>query len=294
MGFEKMNLVKPIVKAFFEKNSCTWSYVVSDAKRFAAIIDSVLDFDVAACATNTKSCEEIIDYVKQEKLQVLYLLDTHSHADHLTGSQYLKSVFPNAKKGISCNVVNTQNYFKKVWDLTFPDDGSQFDLLLHDYDVLPLGDASIKVLHTPGHTIDSCSFVIGDAVFVGDTIFKEDSGTARCDFPNGDAELLYDSIQKILALDPKTRVFLCHDYGAGGSRDYEFASSVEDQLNDNIHVKTGSVKQEFVKARDARDSTLSLPKLIIPSIQFNIQGGMNLEYLKLVFNKADKYSRNYQ
>jgi glyoxylase-like metal-dependent hydrolase (beta-lactamase superfamily II) len=289
-----MNLVKPIVKAFFEKNSCTWSYVVSDSKRSAAIIDSVLDFDLAAVVTSTKSCEEIIAYVKQEKLDVLYLLDTHSHADHLTGSQYLKSVFPNAKKGISSNVLKTQNYFKSVWDLSFPDDGSQFDLLLNDNDVLPMGDTSIKVLYTPGHTIDSCSFVIGDAVFVGDTIFKEDSGTARCDFPNGNAELLYDSIQKILALDPKTRVFLCHDYGAGGKRDYEFATSVEEQLKDNIHVKTGTAKDEYVKMRDARDSTLSLPKLIIPSIQFNIQGGLNLEYLKLVFNKADKYSRNYE
>lgn len=289
-----MNLVKPIVKAFFEKNSCTWSYVVSDTKRTAAIIDSVLDFDISSVVTSTKSCQEIIDYVNKEELNVLYLLDTHSHADHLTGSQYLKSVFPNAKKGISSNVLKTQNYFKNVWDLNFPDDGSQFDLLLNDNDVLALGDTSIKVLYTPGHTIDSCSFVVGDAVFVGDTLFKEDSGTARCDFPNGNAELLYESIQKILSLDPKTRVFLCHDYGAGGNRDFEFATSVEDQLKDNIHVKSGTEKNDYVKMRDARDSTLSLPKLIIPSIQFNIQGGLNLEYLKLVFNKADKYSRNYQ
>lgn len=289
-----MNLVKPIVKAFFEKNSCTWSYVVSDTRKTAAIIDSVLDFDLAAVVTSTKSCQEIIDYVNKEKLNVLYLLDTHSHADHLTGSQYLKSIFPNAKKGISSNVLKTQHYFKNVLDLDFPDDGSQFDLLLNDNDTLPLGDASIKVLYTPGHTIDSCSFVIGDAVFVGDTLFKEDSGTARCDFPNGNAQLLYESIQRILSLDPKTRVFLCHDYGAGGNRDFEFTTSVEEQLKDNIHVKTGTEKSEYVKMRDARDATLSLPKLIIPSIQFNIQGGLNLEYLKLVFNKADKYSRNYQ
>jgi glyoxylase-like metal-dependent hydrolase (beta-lactamase superfamily II) len=252
-----------------------------------------LDFDVAAVVTGTKSCQEIVDYVHKENLNVLYLLDTHSHADHLTGSQYLKSVFPNAKKGISSNVLKTQKYFKSVWDLNFPDDGSQFDLLLNDNDSLPMGDLSIKVLYTPGHTIDSCSFLIGDAIFVGDTIFKEDSGTARCDFPNGNAELLYESIQKILALDPKTRVFLCHDYGAGGSRNYVNSTTVEGQLKDNIHVKTGTEKTEYVKMRDTRDSKLDLPKLIIPSIQFNIQGGLNLEYLKLVFNKADKYSRNY-
>ena len=171
-----MNLMKPIVKAFFEKNSCTWSYVVSDSRNSAAIIDSVLDFDLAAVTTSTNSCQAIIDYINENKLNVLYLLDTHSHADHLTGSQHLKSIFPGARKGISSNVLKTQQYFKTIWELNFPDDGyiiiriklrSQFDLLLNENDILPLGEMSIKVLDTPGHTIDSCSFVIGDAVFVG-------------------------------------------------------------------------------------------------------------------------------
>jgi glyoxylase-like metal-dependent hydrolase (beta-lactamase superfamily II) len=166
--------------------------------------------------------------------------------------------------------------------------------LLKDGESLPLGSTSVKVIYTPGHTIDSNTYYIGDAVFVGDTIFKEDSGTARCDFPNGDAALLWESIQKILSLPGSTRLFLCHDYGAGNKRDLLYETTVQGELESNIHVKKGTSKEEFVKMRDTRDATLLLPRLILPSIQFNIQGGIDVKYLKLVLNKTDLYSRNYQ
>jgi glyoxylase-like metal-dependent hydrolase (beta-lactamase superfamily II) len=171
---------------------------------------------------------------------------------------------------------------------------SQFDMLLKDGQILPLGSTQVKVIYTPGHTIDSNAYLIGDAVFVGDTIFKEDSGTARCDFPNGSASLLWESIQKILSLPGSTRLFLCHDYGAGNKRPLVSETTVESELEGNIHVKRGTSMEEFVQMRDARDATLNLPRLILPSIQFNIQGGLNVNYMKFAMNKQAIYSRNYR
>ena len=304
--------LKPLVKPFLDKESNTYTYLVScPESKASVIIDSVLDFDLPSATTSTSSCDALLNHVQEHALDVLfithhqvkYIVDTHSHADHLSGSAYLKSRIPGATNGISQFVTKTQAAFKDILGLDFPHDGyantklmirSQFDHLLKEGDSLPFGKLNLSVLYTPGHTIDSCAYVIGDAVFVGDTLFKEDSGTARCDFPNGDAHLLWDSIHKILSLPSDTRVFLCHDYGAGGKRDLECETTVQDQLVSNIHVKKGTEKETYVKMRDERDAKLSLPRLLLPSIQFNIQGGLNVKYLKLVLNQADKYSRNYQ
>lgn len=217
-------------------------------------------------------------------------METHCHADHLTACHYVKKRYPNALRGIGTGIRQTQATFKEIYGLDFATDGSQFDLLFEDNYSLYLGTIPMKILSTPGHTLDSISYLIGDSVFVGDLLFLEDSGTGRCDFPNGSASQLYRSIvTRILTLPSTTRLFVCHDYGCNGSRAVQFESTVKSQFLSNIHVKQGIERNDFIKIREERDSKLSFPKLLIPSIQFNVQGGQGVEYLKCPLNQTSKF-----
>ena len=276
--------VRPLVQHFFQKETNNFSYLVScPVSRAAALIDAPLNFSLTEMLVETQDADLIASYIKDKSLDLQYLLDTHSHADHLSCNSYLKKLFPNAKMGVSAHVTLTQDTFLNKWKLdTFPCDGSQFDLLLKEGQTLPLGSLEIQILETPGHTKDSLSFLIGDAIFVGDTLFKESSGTARCDFPFGNAKEMWDSCQKILSLDPSTRVFLNHDYGEIPV----FESTVQKHLECNIHVKKGSNMEDYVKMRNTRDATLTAPKLLFPSIQYNIQAGKNVDFIKLKLNKT--------
>jgi glyoxylase-like metal-dependent hydrolase (beta-lactamase superfamily II) len=287
-------MLRPMVTAFFEEASKTFSYVVRDPESTAcAIIDSVKDFDYAAGHTSVHSANAIADFIQHEELTVEWILETHVHADHLSAAPYLNEKF-GGRIGIGTNIKKVQHIFGKVFNAgtEFARDGSQFDQLFEDGDTFTVGSLEARVLHTPGHTPACLTYVIGDAAFVGDTLFMPDYGTARCDFPGGDARALYRSIQKVLTLPPKTRLFLCHDYKAPGREYYQHETTVAEQAVNNIHVHEGINEDEFVKMRTERDATLTMPRLLLPSIQVNMNAGQMLftedddqAYLKIPINR---------
>lgn len=280
------------IQAFFHEPTSTVSYLVWDeASSHAAIIDSVLDFDPKSGRTGTQSAQAILDAVEAKGLTLVWILETHAHADHLSAAPFIKTA-TGAPIVIGERIKVVQGVFKGVFNLDdVTPDGRPFDRLVKDGDRLALGALEIEVLHTPGHTPACVSYHIGDAVFVGDTLFMPDYGTARADFPGGDARTLYRSIRKILALPDNTRLFLCHDYRAPGRQAYAWESSVAEQRRANIHVRDGVSEDEFVALREARDKTLEMPALILPSIQVNIRAGElprpeanGVRYLKLPLN----------
>ncbi|WP_203298936.1 MBL fold metallo-hydrolase [Marinobacter sediminum] len=265
----------PIVQPFFDEATNTFSYVVRDPDSQAcAILDSVLDFDYAAGRTAVDSANDIVAYVQRNDLTVEWVLETHVHADHLSAAPHLKKQL-GGKTGIGLHIRDVQEIFGEVFNAggDFARDGSQFDRLFQEGDRFRIGGLEARVLHTPGHTPACLTYVIGDAAFVGDTLFMPDYGTARCDFPGGDARTLYRSIQKVLALPPETRLFLCHDYKAPGRDDYAPMTTVAEQRNNNIHVHDGMSEDEFVTLRTERDATLGMPRLILPAVQVNMRAG---------------------
>ena len=266
---------KPEVKGFFDEATNTISYVVWDkATEQAAIVDSLLDFDQASGRTKTDSADAMIAFVKEAGLTVDWIIDTHVHADHLTAAPYIKSQL-GGRTGIGEHIATVQKVFGEIFNegQEFHTDGSQFDHLFKDGETYKVGNIEARAIHTPGHTPACMSHLIGDALFVGDTIFMPDFGTARCDFPGGDAGTLYDSIQKLFALPDDTRVFLCHDYKAPGRDEYVWETTIAEEKALNKHVHTGISKEEFVKMRTERDATLAMPKLILPSVQINMRAG---------------------
>ncbi len=283
----------PNVTAFFDPATNTVSYVVTDPNGSgAAIIDSVLDFDYASGRTDTASADRIIEYTQEQGLRIDWILETHVHADHLSAAPYLQERL-GGKIGIGANITIVQDTFGKVFNegTEFQRDGSQFDQLFTEGDSIHIGQMRADVLHTPGHTPACLTYVIGDAAFVGDTLFMPDFGTARCDFPGGSAEDLYASIQKILALPDETRIFVGHDYKAPGREEFAWESTVGEQKARNIHIAEKS-SDDFVEMREARDATLAMPKLIVPSLQVNMRAGQMPEpedngttYLKVPVNK---------
>jgi len=280
----------PEVRAFFDEATYTVSYVVSDpASKRAAIVDSVLDYDAAAGRTSTKSADQVLAYLAEQGLTADLILETHVHADHLTAAPYLRKR-TGAKIAIGANITAVQETFAKVFNAegSFARNGSQFDVLLEDGDQFAVGDIQGMALHTPGHTPNCMVYVIGDAAFVGDTLFMPDFGTARCDFPGGDARTLYRSIKKIFALPGKTRLFMCHDYKAPGRDYFAWETTVAEQRTRNVHVHDGVSEDEFVSMRRQRDETLDMPRLILPSVQVNMRGGVlppaednGMRYLKI-------------
>lgn len=265
----------PIVQHFFDEPTNTFSYVVRDPDSQAcAILDSVLDFDYAAGTTDVRSADEIIEYIRSNDLKVEWILETHVHADHLSAAPYLHENL-GGKTGIGAHIRDVQEIFGKAFNAgtEFQRDGSQFDQLFREGDTFAIGGLEGRVLHTPGHTPACLTYVVGDAAFVGDTLFMPDFGTARCDFPGGDARTLYQSIQKVLSLPAETRIFLCHDYKAPGRDEYQHMTTVAEQREANIHVHEGVSEEEFVKMRTERDATLDMPRLILPSVQVNMRAG---------------------
>ncbi|MGD8384599.1 MAG: MBL fold metallo-hydrolase [Lysobacterales bacterium] len=283
-----------IIEAFFDETTFTVSYVVADPQsRECAVIDPVLDFDPASGRTATASADRILDYIDNHGLEPNWILDTHVHADHLSAAAYIKRE-TGAQTGIGRGVLGTQQTFREIFNLgeDLAVDGSQFDRLLADRDVLPLGSMRISVMHTPGHTADCISYFIGDAAFVGDTLFMPDYGTARTDFPGGDAAELYRSIRKILQLPDATRLFMCHDYKAPGRDEFAWETTVAAERDGNIHIRAGISEREFVRFRRERDAGLAMPRLILPAVQVNIRGGClpapednGVSYLKLPLNR---------
>lgn len=266
--------VHPEVTTFFDAPTNTFSYVVKDPSGTScAIIDSVLDLDYAAGRLDYAAPDAIIRHVRDHGLTLEWLIETHVHADHLSAAPYIQKQL-GGKIGIGSGITQVQNVFGKIFNegTEFQRDGSQFDQLFEDGDAYRIGAMSARALHTPGHTPACMTHVIGDAAFVGDTLFMPDGGTARADFPGGDARVLYRSIQKVLALPPQTRLFMCHDYGPNG-REIRNETTVAEQRAHNIHVRDGITEEEFVKMRNARDATLPMPKLIIPSLQVNMKAG---------------------
>ena len=269
----KLSLYSPEIKGFFDSDSSTVTYVVSDpATKACAVIDAVLDFTMASGTIDTKSADEIIGYIKSKNFRLDWLIETHVHADHLSAAPYIQDML-GGKIGISAEISSVQKLFGKVFNAgtEFERDGSQFDKLFSDNDTYQVGTLQAHTIHTPGHTPACMVHVIGDAAFVGDTLFMPDGGTARADFPGGDARILYQSIQKILALPDETRIFVCHDYGPGG-REVAWQTDVATQKAQNIHL-AGKTEEEFVAMRQERDATLSMPRLILPSIQVNMRAG---------------------
>jgi len=266
--------MQPDVQHFYHKPTGTLSYVVSDPQTSAAaIIDPVLGYSSVSGRTDATPAEALIAFVQENNLQVGWVLETHAHADHLSAAQLLRSAL-GGKVAIGEGICKVQAHFGPVFNLQppFAADGHQFDALFSDDDTFSLGDIECRVMHTPGHTNDSVTYLIGDYAFIGDSLFMMDSGTARCDFPGGDAGLLYDSIQKILALPEETILCMCHDYPPE-DRPMRFKVTVKEQKDGNIHVGGGTGKEDFVGIRKTRDDTLSLPALIVPSIQVNIRAG---------------------
>ena len=267
--------MKPGVKAFFDEETFTVTYVVTDpSSNTCAIIDPVLDFDQASGRTSTGSADRVLEFVDSNGLELSWILETHAHADHLSAAGYIKSK-TGGRTGTGRFITGVQATFKDVFKLgdEFVPNGEQFDCLFDEGDLLELGSMNIKVMHTPGHTPSCVTYVAGDAAFVGDTLFMPDYGTARTDFPGGDAAVLYRSIRRILALPAATRAFLCHDYKAPGRETYQWETTVEEQRTSNIHIHDGIDEQTFVEFRSQRDSQLGMPKLILPSIQVNIRAG---------------------
>ena len=266
--------VRPEVKGFFDPATNTISYVVKDpASNACAIVDSVMDIDYAAGRISYDHANEIIDWVKSHDLEVEWLIETHVHADHLSAAPYIQEKL-GGKLGIGRNITVVQDTFGKIFNegTEFQRDGSQFDRLFDDGDTYSVGSMQCLAIHTPGHTPACMTHVMGDAAFVGDTLFMPDGGSARADFPGGDAGVLYDSIQMVLSLPDETRLFMCHDYGPNG-RDIQWETTVGEEKAHNIHVGGGKTKVEFVKFRTERDAQLAMPRLIIPSLQVNMRGG---------------------
>ncbi len=267
-------MAAPDIQHFYDEQTGSLSYVVSDPEtKSAAVIDPVLGFSSVSGRTDNSGAQKIIDYINAEDLSLEWILETHAHADHLTAAQFLKSGL-GGQVGIGQGICNVQKHFAKVFNLQVPfsADGRQFDRLFSDGDSIALGNLEMQVLHTPGHTNDSVTYVVDDAAFVGDSLFMCDYGTARCDFPGGDAGLLYESIQKLFSLADKTRLFMCHDYPPE-SRQLRFVCTVAEQKQQNVHVREGVSKSDFVEVREKRDATLGLPDLILPSVQVNIRAG---------------------
>ncbi|WP_341909423.1 MBL fold metallo-hydrolase [Ferrovibrio terrae] len=265
----------PQVHAFFDEATFTVSYVVVDpATKVCAIVDSVLDYDPASGRTRKASADAIIAFIRQQGLKLDWILETHVHADHLSAAPYLKEKL-GGRLGIGSNITVVQNVFGKVFNAgtDFARDGSQFDHLFKDGESFHIGNIEAKAIHTPGHTPACMTYVIGDAGFVGDTLFMPDYGTARCDFPGGDARQLYRSIRKIFALPPQTRLFMCHDYKAPGRDDYRWETTVAAERTNNVHVHDGIDEDSFVDMRRKRDATLDMPRLILPSVQVNMRAG---------------------
>lgn len=264
------------IEAFFDKATFTMTYVVSDPKtRDAVIIDPVMDYEPSSSTYSFDSVKKVIDYVKGSELKVHYILETHAHADHLSGSQELKKLLPGSRVAIGADITKVQKTFKIFFNLgeEFKTDGSQFDKLVSDGETLKAGTLELKAIHTPGHTEACYSYLIEDAVFTGDALFMPDFGVARCDFPNGSAENLYDSVtQKLYSLPDETRVFTAHDYQPGG-RELKFESTIGESKKENIHINANTQKANFVKFRTERDKTLLAPKLLLPSVQVNADGG---------------------
>ena len=263
------------IQHFYDEPTGTLSYVVSDpATGKAAVVDPVLGYAMSSGRTDTAPSDRLIDYLGAEGLELQWILETHAHADHLSGAQHIKSKL-GGTVAIGEGIRKVQAHFGPLFnpDGGYSTDGVDFDRLFDDGDVFGIGELRCEVIATPGHTNDSVSYRIGSAVFVGDSLFMPDFGTARCDFPGGDAERLYESIRKLLSLPGDTRLFMCHDYRPGG-RELEWVCSVDDQRGGNIHVHDGVSKADFVRMRTERDATLGLPALIVPSIQVNIRAGL--------------------
>ena len=280
----------PLVTPFHHRGSGTWSYIVRDpASRAAAIIDPVLDFDMSAARTATTSAMVLLEHVRSHGLDVQWILETHAHADHLSAGDWLRGQLPDARLAIGEGIRTVQKTFRPIFNLGdhFPVDGSQFDRLFEPGANFAVGSVSARVIPVPGHTSDSNAYLIGDALFTGDSLFMPDGGTARCDFPGGDAATLYRSIQGLFALPDATRVFVCHDYGPGG-RDVACETTIGAQKADNIHVGHHIDEATFVALREARDATLPMPALLLPSVQTNLRAGAlpepegnGVRYLKL-------------
>jgi glyoxylase-like metal-dependent hydrolase (beta-lactamase superfamily II) len=267
-------MIKPDVRAFFDAATWTLTYVVKDPdSAHCAIIDSVLDYDAASGRTRTESADRVIAMIQADDLIVDWILETHVHADHLSAAPYLHRAL-GGQIGIGNHIVDVQTIFAALFNVEpeFKRDGSQFDALFDDNETFQIGGMTATAMHTPGHTPACMSYLIGDALFVGDTLFMPDYGTARCDFPGGDARTLYQSIQRLLALPPETRMFLCHDYLPNG-RELAYQTTIEAQRRSNIHVHSGISEEEFVTMRTAKDQTLSMPTLILPSVQINMRAG---------------------
>jgi glyoxylase-like metal-dependent hydrolase (beta-lactamase superfamily II) len=279
------------VAPFFHSESNTWSYVVhAPGGTAAAVIDPVLDFDAKSARTSTRSAQAIVDFVAERGLQVGWLLETHAHADHLSAAHWLKTRhWPDATLAIGQGIRDVQKAFRPIFNLGehFPVDGSQFDRLFDDGAAFAIGRLEARAIAVPGHTSDSNAYLVGDALFTGDSLFMPDGGTARCDFPGGDAATLYRSIRRLFALPDDTRVFVCHDYGPGG-REVACETTIGEQKRANIHVRDGVSEAEFVAMREKRDATLAMPALILPAVQVNIRAGAlpeaednGVRYLKL-------------
>lgn len=265
---------QPIIQAFFDEPTNTVSYLVADpATKKAAAIDPVLDYDHNAGEVDTRSVEAMLKAAADAGFTIEWTLETHAHADHLSGSPYIKAK-TGAKIGIGEHIKEVQRIFRPVFNVTdLKPDGGDFDHLFKDGEHFKIGDLDVEVLYTPGHTPADISYKIDDTVFVGDTLFMPDFGTARADFPGGDAHKLYHSIRKLLALPPETRLFMCHDYKAPGRDSYAWETTVKEQRENNVHVKEGVTEEAFVAMRTARDAKLAAPRLLLPSIQVNIRAG---------------------
>lgn len=278
------------IQSFFDARTSTLTYVpYSEAERIGIVIDSVLDFDAASGATSTESADRVARFIDEQRIEVPFVLDTHAHADHLSAMPYFKQRF-GCRTVIGAHIVEVQRVFRDLFNLgdSLPTDGRQFDLLLHDGEVLEIGTHELKALHTPGHTPACMSYLIEDCLFVGDTLFQPDYGTARCDFPGGSPEQLYASIQKLFqSLPGETRVFTCHDYQPG-DRELEFESTLLEHKQSNVQLSASTTQEEFTAFRRKRDATLGMPDLILPAIQVNIRAGEfpapeanGVSYLKL-------------
>jgi glyoxylase-like metal-dependent hydrolase (beta-lactamase superfamily II) len=286
------NRVSPVVAPFFDEESNTFSYVVRDPNSDAcAVIDSVLDLDYAAGVISYEGANAIIKYVRDNDLSVQWIIETHAHADHISAGHYLREQL-GGKLAIGKDITQVQQVFGGIYNLgaEFRRDGSQFDHLFVDGESYTIGSLEATTIHTPGHTPACMSHLIGDAIFVGDTLFMPDAGTARADFPGADASILYRSIQKLLALADETKVYICHDYGVEG-RELEYETTIGEERNNNIHVNSQIKEDDFVRMRVARDKTLGMPHLILPSLQVNVRAGEfpnpednGTTYLKLPLN----------
>ena len=286
---------KPTIKAFFDEYTNTVSYVVSDPKSLScAIIDSVLGYDIYSAYTSNESIEKIVKYINNNNLKTQWILETHAHADHLSGASVLKSKL-GGEIAMGCNLPLVQKAFGKIYNENsdFKRNGSQFDRLFDDGDKFQIGTLNVTVMSVPGHTPACIAYHISDALFIGDTLFMPDYGSARCDFPGGDPGTLYESVQRIYQLPGKTRLFLCHDYKTKNRNYYKWETTVDEQKEKNIHINSSVDKRSFMEMRTKRDKTLKIPKLLLPSVQVNMRAGKlpkaednGKHYLKIPINTA--------